>query len=84
MIRRYELHSKTGVEDPDIFENERVSCRMSLHRLVPGIETPYVMGSPNVISEYPDCKDFFVSAFGSVRARNRLVWVVCLTLQVEI
>ena len=55
---------------------------MSLHRLVPGIETPYVMGSPNVISEYPDCKDYFVSAFGSVRARNRLVWIVCLTLQV--
>ena len=57
---------------------------MSLRRMVPGIETPYVMGSLDVIRDYPDCKDFFVSAFGSVRARNRLVWIVCLTSQIEI
>ena len=59
---------------------------MTLHRLIFDIEvlSPLVTGSPDVISEYPDCKDFFVSAFGFVRARNRLVWIVCLTLQVEI
>ena len=59
---------------------------MSLHWLIPDIEilSPFVMEIPDVISEYPDCKDFFVSAFGFVRARNRLVWIVCLTLQIEI
>ena len=50
---------------------------MSLHRLISDIEilSPFVMGSPVVISEYPDCKGFFGSAFGSVRDWNRLVWM---------
>ena len=41
-----------------------------------GIEilSPFVMGNPVVISEYPDCKGFFGSAFGSVRSRIGLVW----------
>ena len=33
------------------------------------------MGSPDVIRNYTDCKGFFRSAFGSVRTRNRLVWL---------
>ena len=59
---------------------------MSMHQLISDIEilSPFVMGITDVINEYPDCKDFFVSAFGFVRARNRLVWIVCLTLQIEI
>ena len=59
--------------------------RVTLHRLISDTEvlSPLVTESPIVISEYPDCKDFFVSAFGSVRSRNRLVWIVCLTLQIE-
>ena len=58
---------------------------MSLHRLISDMEilSPLVMGIPDVISEYPDCKGIFGSAFGSVRARNRLVWIVCLTLQLR-
>ena len=81
--RRYELHLKTGVEDQIFLKAEGLSSNVSAPN-GPGIEIPYVMGSPDVIRDYPDCKDFFVSAFGSVRARNRLVWIACLTLQIEI
>ena len=83
VIRRYELHLKTGVEDQIFLKTEGLPSNVSAPN-GPGIEIPYVMESPDVISEYPDCKDFFVSAFGFVRSRNRLVWIVCLTLQVEI
>ena len=49
--------------------------RMTLHRLISDIEilSPFVMGIPDVIGYYPDCKGFFGSAFGSVRSRNGLV-----------
>ena len=83
VIRRYGLHLKTGVEDWIFLKTEGLPSNVSSPN-GPGIEIPYVMGSPDVISEYPDCKDFFVSAFGSVRSRNRLVWIVCLTFQIKI
>ena len=73
----------TGVEDRIFLKTEGLPSNVYVPN-GPGIEIAYVMGSPDVISEYPDCKDFFVSAFGSVRTQNRLVWIVCLTLQIEI
>ena len=84
MIRRYELHLKTGVEDRIIVKTEGLPSSYSASAdLRYRGSSPLVTGCPDVISEYPDCKDFFVSAFGSVRVRNRLVWIVCLTLQFE-
>ena len=75
----------TGVEDQIFMKTEGLPSNVSASADPRYINLlPIVMGSPVVISEYPDCKDFFVSAFGFVRARNRLVWIVCLTLQVEI
>ena len=85
VIRRYELHLKTGVEDRIFVKTDGLpsSYSTSADLRYRGL-SPLVTGSPLVISEYPDCKDFFGSAFGSVRAWNRLVWIVCLTLQIEI
>ena len=40
-----------------------------------GIEFSLVMGSPIGIVDTRICKGFFGSAFGSVRTRNRLVWL---------
>ena len=84
VIRRYELHLMTGVEDRIFVKTEGLPSNDSAS-LISDIEilSPFVMGSPFVISEYPDCKGFFGSAFGSVRSRNGLVWIVCLTLQFE-
>ena len=60
--------------------------RVTLHRLISDLEvlSPLVTGSPDVIEIIRKCKGFVRSAFGSVRSRNRLVWIVCLTLQFEI
>ena len=40
-----------------------------------GIEISICDGKSDRDCEYPDCKGFFGSAFGSVRTRNRLVWL---------
>ena len=83
VIRRYELHLKIGVEDR-IFARAigwPIDCLCTeLQRYRDSLSD----GKSDQDCEYPDCKDFFVSAFGFVRSRNRLVWIVCLTLQVEI
>ena len=76
VIRRYGLHLMTDVEDRIFMKTEGLPLNISAsadlrYRNV----LSFVMGSPIVISEYPDCKDFFVSAFGSVRSRNGLVWM---------
>ena len=85
MIRRNGLHLMTGVEDRMFMKTEGLPSSYSTSAdLRYRSLSPLVTGSPVVVSEYPDCKDFFGSAFGSVRSWNRLVWIVCLTLQIEI
>ena len=74
MIRRYGLHLMTGVEDRIFMKPEGLPSNVSASAdLRYRNLLPFVMGSPVVISEYPDCKDFFVSAFSSIRSRNGLV-----------
>jgi len=64
VIRRYGLHLKTGIEDRIFVKTEGLPSNVSAsadlrHRNL----LPFVTGSPDVISEYPDCKCFFGGAF---------------------
>ena len=76
VIRRYGLHLMTGVEDRIFVKTEGLPSNVSASAdLQYRNLLPFVMGSPDVIGEYSDCKGFFGSAFGSVRSRNGLVWM---------
>ena len=76
VIRCYELHLMTGDEDRIFVKTEGLPSNVSTSAdLRYRNLLPFVMGSPVVISEYTDCKDFFVSAFGSIQSLNELVWM---------
>ena len=68
------LHLKTGVEDRVFVKTIGwpIDCLCIVSY---GMEISFVMGNFIGIMNTRICKGFFGSAFGSVRTRNRLVWL---------